>query len=291
LKLGFVKRPSTKLLLIATVVILIAGVAVGLAGMTSLNTANSTTFDNANAAINSNGSDQYNVANGGGYNTPVGQISQSTVVQQGGVTTVVAEATTTASSSSEALPSTTPISSGSSGSSQSSQANALQAQNLNRSGFIEFFSNVTVQVSSAETALSKATALAYTYGGYLAFSSYNNLSSIAVLRIPAANYASALSGIESFGNLTGLTSNSNDVSIQYTDLNATLQSFLTEQTSLLKLESSSNSLNATLLLEGQIQNVNAQINEIQSQILQARLLIDYSTITANFNVKVSTPPP
>jgi len=259
--------------------------------MASSNTASSTTFGNANAAINSNSSDQYNVANGGDYNTPVGQVSQSTVEQQGGVTTVMQEVTAAASSSSESLPSTTPISSGSSGSNQPPQANAPQAQNLNRSGFIEFFSNVTVQVSSAQTALTKATSLAYTYGGYLAFSSYNNLTSIAVLRIPAANYASALSGIEWLGNLTGLESNSNDVSIQYTDLNATLQSFLTEQTSLLKLENSSNSLNATLLLEGQIQNVDAQINEIQSQILQARLLIDYSTITANFNVNVVTPPP
>jgi hypothetical protein len=57
------------------------------------------------------------------------------------------------------------------------------------------------------------------------------------------------------------------------------------------LENSSNTLNSTLLLEGQIQSVDAQINEIQSQILQTRLLIDYSTITASFNVKLSGPPP
>ena len=238
--------------------------------------------------VNGSGAGQANEANGG-YNTPVGNAPFTTVVQEAGTT--VSEVTEVASSSSQSLPSTTPISSSSSSSGQQSQQNAPPAQNLNRSGFIEFFSNVTVQVSSAQTALNKATALAYTYGGYLAFSSYTNVSSIAVLRIPASNYASALSGIEGLGNLTGLQSNSNDVSIQYTDLNATLQSFLTEQTSLLKLENSSNSLNATLLLEGQIQNVDTQINEIQSQILQARLLIDYSTITGNFNVYVSTPPP
>ncbi len=161
----------------------------------------------------------------------------------------------------------------------------------NQSGFIEFFSNVTLQVTSTQSALSKATAVAYTYGGYLAFSSYSNTNSIAVLRIPASNYASALSQIEGLGNLTGLSSSSNDVSIQYTDLNATLQSLLTEEASLLKLENESNSLNSTLLLEGQIQNVDTQINEIQSQILQTRVLIEYSTITATFNVEIPIPPP
>ena len=117
------------------------------------------------------------------------------------------------------------------------------------------------------------------------------LDSIAVLRIPTSNYASALSQIEGLGNLTGLSSSSNDVSIQYTDLNATLQSLLTEEASLLKLENESNSLNSTLLLEGQIQNVDTQINEIQSQILQTRVLIEYSTITATFNVEIPIPPP
>ena len=292
MKLEFVKRPSAKLLLAVTIIILVAGVAVGLAGMTSSNFGSNVHAPGLQAnfgAPNGSGADLSNGANGS-YNTPVGSAPVTTVVQEAGTT--VSQVTEVASSSStESLPSTLPISSSGSTSGQQSQQNAPPAQNLNRSGFIEFFSNVTIQVSSAQTALSKATALAYSYGGYLAYSSYSNVSSIAVLRIPAANYASALSGIEGLGNLTGLQSNSNDVSIQYTDLNATLQSFLTEQTSLLKLENSSNSLNSTLLLEGQIQNVDTQINEIQSQILQARLLIDYSTITANFNVNIPTPPP
>jgi len=67
--------------------------------------------------------------------------------------------------------------------------------------------------------------------------------------------------------------------VQYTDLNATLQSLLTEQASLLGLESKSTSLNSTLLIENEIQGINTQINEIQSEILQTRILIDYSTIT------------
>ncbi|MGI0091272.1 MAG: DUF4349 domain-containing protein [Nitrososphaerales archaeon] len=58
---------------------------------------------------------------------------------------------------------------------------------------------------------------------------------------------------------------------------------LTEQASLLRLENQSASLNSTLLLENQLQNVDKKINEIQSQILQTRLLVDYSTITLTLN--------
>jgi hypothetical protein len=200
------------------------------------------------------------------YSFGVGHGSSGTTVAQGGttvLTTVTMAATSSASSATQ--PGTTvvkPNSPGAQGSPSTTTTNVSGS-----SGFIEFFSNVTVQVSSPQTSLSSAMAIAYTYGGYVAYSSYNNFSSIAVLRIPAANYPTALSHVESLGNLTGFQSNSNDVSVQYTDLNATLQSLLTEQASLLRLENKSTSLNSTLLIENEIQGINTQINEIQSQIL------------------------
>jgi hypothetical protein len=228
----------------------------------------------------------------GGSNVPVGQGTPSTVTEQGGVTTVMM--TETALSSTASGPATIPLTTVTASSTGSSNPNTLQAapsQPTNHTGFIEFFSNVTVQVSSPQSALDKATAIAYTYGGYLAYSSYENTSSIAVMRIPAANYGHALSAVEGLGNLTGMQATSNDVSIKYSDLNATLQSLLTEEASLLRLENRSSTLNSTILLENQIQGINTQINEIQSQILQTRLLIDYSTITATFSKHIPTPPP
>jgi hypothetical protein len=296
MKQGFIKRPSLRMMLILVIVILIIGVGVGLTNYATPS-ASSTTY----VSEGGEAAPVYGLSSGvsnSGSNPPTNQPIGSGAPSSGGGTTVVSAATTVMTmSSSSSGPSTYPLNTnavnGSSGEGGQPSANAPQLQNSsgNNSGFIEFFSNATLTVSSTQNALSKATAVAYNYGGYLAFSSYNNVSSIAVLRIPAQNYASALSQIEGLGTLTGLTSNSNDVSIQYTDLNATLQSLLTEQASLLKLENSSNSLNATLLLTGQIQNVDAQINEIQSQILQTRLLITYSTITVTFNVEVPSPPP
>lgn len=282
------KLPSRRVIVAVVVILVVIGGIVGLANGNPAETAKNA---NAGGVYGSPASPGLNYNSGSGSaapsNQPIGSsgVSESTVIESE-VTAAVS------SSSSIPSPSTQPVSSGSysMSSGPASQENSPQVQSsANNTGFIEFFSNVTVQVQSTQAALAKATAVAFSFGGYVAFSSYSNSSSIAVLRIPAENYASALSQIEELGNLTGLTTNSNDVSIQYTDLNATLQSLLTEQASLLKLENESNSLNATLLLEGQIQNVDTQINEIQSQILQTRLLITYSTITATFNVEVSAP--
>ena len=80
------------------------------------------------------------------------------------------------------------------------------------------------------------------------------------------------------GTVLGLTSNSNDVRVQYTDLNATLASLQTEQGALLRLLNQSTSVNSTLAIESQLQGVNEQINEVESEILQTRTLIEYATI-------------
>jgi Domain of unknown function (DUF4349)/PKD domain len=288
---------SPKKIILLVLVILIGGVVVGLTGIGLSTPAGTFGTFNPPAAGSSFGSNSQ--TSGGGYSQGIGNGSNGPLVVQGGGTTVVQQVTTVEASSSgtivsetQSQPSTVSINSGTPDSTKPpSSTSSVPTPEANRTGFVEFFSNVTVQVNSAQNALNKATAISYTYGGYPAYSSYNNLSSIAVLRIPAQNYGIALSQIEGLGNLTGLQTNSNDVSIQYTDLNSTLQSLFTEQASLLKLENQSNSLNSTLLLESQIQGIDARINEIQSQILQTRLLIDYSTITATFNIKVSGPPP
>lgn len=269
----------TKKALLVVVIIIVGGVVVGL-------------FDNSHSPLaNQNpGADNFAASSAGNSNPfdfslGLGQAKSSTTIVQAG-TTITSIATMTAVSSSATEPQTTVIKPNSAGA-QSSTSTATTAT-APSNGFIEFFSNVTVSVSSLQSSLSNAMAIAYTYGGYVAYSSYNNFSSVAVLRIPSANYEVALGQVEALGNLTGFQSNSNDVSVQYTDLNATLQSLLTEQASLLRLENQSTSLNSTLLLENELQGINTQINEIQSQILQTNILIDYSTITVTLDRTTTT---
>lgn len=50
-------------------------------------------------------------------------------------------------------------------------------------------------------------------------------------------------------------------------------------------------VNETLIVESQIQGVDAQINSIESQMLETRTLIDYSTISVSMNIAPKPAPP
>jgi hypothetical protein len=157
-------------------------------------------------------------------------------------------------------------------------------------GLIEFSSDVTIRSTSPQQAASGVVALAYSVGGYVAYQSTYSSSAYVVIRVPAADYQQVLSKVEALGTVISLTSNSNDVSVQYTDLNATLSSLQTEQGALLKLLNQSSTINSTLAIETQLQQVNTQINEVESQILQTRTLIQYSTIDVTVSETAQSAP-
>ncbi|MGA2199431.1 MAG: DUF4349 domain-containing protein, partial [Nitrososphaerales archaeon] len=151
---------------------------------------------------------------------------------------------------------------------------------------IEFFSNLTLNVSQPSSSLQKASEIASSLGGYVAYSTYSESVATMTVRVPAQNFQEALGQLESLGTVITASSSSNDVTVQYADLNATLQSLLTEQTSLLKLLGQSNSVNATLNIESVLQKTDAQINSVGSSILETSRLIDYATIGIDFQTSV-----
>ena len=145
-------------------------------------------------------------------------------------------------------------------------------------GLIEFSTDLSMRTSAPEQTASGVVALAYSVGGYVAYQTTYSNSAYVVIRVPAGQDQQVLSKVEAMGTVVSLTSNSNDVTVQYTDLNATLASLRTEQGALLRLLNQSASINSTLAIETQLQGVNQQINDIESQILQTKTLIDYATI-------------
>jgi hypothetical protein len=151
---------------------------------------------------------------------------------------------------------------------------------------IEFSTDLAITASAPQQTASAVSALAYSTGGYVAYQSTFNSSAYIVIRVPAADYQKVLSQVMTLGTFVSESSSSNDVSVQYTDMNATLASLRTEQNALLKLLNQTASINSTLAVESQLQQVDQQINDVESQILQTRTLIDYATI----NVTVTETP-
>ncbi len=214
----------------------------------------------------------------GSPGVPYGAGAVATTVVAGATTAVTSTVTMTA----PAPPSTRLIQPNQQESqpvSQSSGAPVSTVTSTNASRDIEFFTNLTLQAQSAASAFADAVSIAYSVGGYIAFSTETNSTALVEMRIPAAGYEGALAQVESLGSLVSLRSSSNDVTVQYTDLNATLQSLQAEQASLLKILSQSTNINSTLNVESRIQGVDQQINAVQSEILQTRTLISYATIS------------
>jgi hypothetical protein len=143
---------------------------------------------------------------------------------------------------------------------------------------VEFFGNLTLSASDPSAVLQKAGTVASALGGYVAYSVYGNSLTEVTVRVPSQDYQEALTQLESLGTVVSFSSSSDDVTVQYTDLNATLQSLLTEQASLLKLLNQSSTVNATLSIESVLQQTDAQINSVESSILQTGQLVEFGTI-------------
>lgn len=188
------------------------------------------------------------------------------------ITTVTESSTTVAQP-----PQTTVIGAQRSPAASSTQQNLSNQTTSGRS--IEFFSNVTMESSSPEALASKIIGLAFSVGGYVAYQSTQQSAAYVIVRVPASTYESTLAQVEEMGNVTALTSNSNDVTVQYTNLNATLVSLEAEQQALLRLINGTTKVNDTLAIEDRLQGVDAQINFVESEILQTQRLVAYSTIT------------
>ena len=179
---------------------------------------------------------------------------------------------------------------------QQSSLNAAQASvNASASGHaIEFFGSITLQVSNPAASLQQASAIAGSLGGYVGSTSYTsaaNNSATVTLMIPAAKFESAMTQLQQLGVVQNLQSSSNDVTVQYTDLNASLASLLTEQASLLKLLNQSSSVNSTIQIESILEQTDVQINEVESQIIQTAQLVDYATLTVDLETATKAPAP
>ncbi len=263
-----------------TALIAVGGLALALLSNSGLNPAapSSTTGPPVQAAGGPNGFDvsAANLQGGVTYGVNGANVAPGNTVVIGQMTTVTMTATSTTTNDGVVPP--------------QSSTNASQGSPAAGGGLIEFSSDLAIRSPTPQRTAGEVVALAYAVGGYVAYQSTFSDSAYVVIRVPAAEYQLVLNRTQGMGTVLSLTSNSNDVRVQYTDLNATLASLRTEQGSPLKLLNQSSTINSTLAVETQLQLVDQQINQVQSQILQTRTLIAYSTIDVTISKTAQSTP-
>jgi hypothetical protein len=154
---------------------------------------------------------------------------------------------------------------------------------------VEVDAYLTIQVQDLKAATDQAAKLATLYSGYVAASSFDDSGSSAsvTLRIPEGNFSSAMHTLSSLGIIKAQSISSNDVTEQYVNLQAQLDSYTSEEAALLRILNSSKTVTEALDTENAIQNTQAQINDLTGQLQVIKRLVAFATI----NIQLMQPAP
>jgi hypothetical protein len=156
---------------------------------------------------------------------------------------------------------------------------------------VELEGYITIQVADAKAASDQAARLAASLDGYVASSSFEESSSSMsmVLRVPESNFSLAMRNLSAMGIVKDQSISSNDVTEQYVDLQAQLDSYKTEENALLRILNASTSVRDALDAENAIQNTQAQINDLEGQLRVMQRLVTFATINIQLNEPAKSP--
>ena len=130
------------------------------------------------------------------------------------------------------------------------------------------------------------------YGGYIEsseqygntiYSTNSSRSSYITARIPADNYERFMSDACNMGTLTYRSESSNDVTMNYVDVESHINALETEYDALIEILEKAASLDDVIQLQSRISEVNYQLDTYKSQLRKYDDLISYCTVRIDIN--------
>jgi hypothetical protein len=131
---------------------------------------------------------------------------------------------------------------------------------------------VTLEVEDdqLQPTLQNATSSAEKYGGFVVSTSVSHdeddpTGSI-VVRVPAERFGDALADLESLGNVASESVSGQDVTQEFIDLQARLRNYVSQETVLLRLMDSAQSVSDTIRVQNELQRVQLEIERLRGRI-------------------------
>jgi hypothetical protein len=127
-------------------------------------------------------------------------------------------------------------------------------------------------------AFNRASAIANTYGGFVASSSTQGVRSHfgrLTIRVPSSSFEPALHDLQRLGRVEGQSISGQDVTSQYVDLQARLRNWQAQERALLKLMSRATTIGETLRVQNELSSVQMRIEELKGQL---RVLNDQTSL-------------
>jgi hypothetical protein len=133
-----------------------------------------------------------------------------------------------------------------------------------------------------EEAFEQAQLVAGRYGGFVVSSSSGGTrvrSGNLVLRVPNESFERALADLRDLGRVEGESVSGEDVSAQFVDLEARLRTWEAQEAVLLRLMDRATSVEDTLRIQRELQDVQLRIEQIRGQLRVLRDRTELATIT------------
>jgi hypothetical protein len=141
--------------------------------------------------------------------------------------------------------------------------------------------SIEVRSGGFETAFSAATTIAGRYGGYVEDSSMQGIkakSGQVTIRVPATAFDRAMNDLRGLGSVEGQSISGQDVTSQFVDLDARLRTWQAQEAVLLRLMRRATSIESTLRVQNQLQDVQFRIEQIKGQLRLLENLTSLATI-------------
>lgn len=176
--------------------------------------------------------------------------------------------------------------------------NAIQPVSTNR----KLIRNVNLDVETTEfdSLLDTLTQSVMSMGGYIEQSdiSGNSISdaqgsrryAYLTARVPSNKLDTFVSQVDEKGNIISKSENTQDVTLQYSDIESRKKTLAVEQERLWELLAQADSMDAVIALESRLSDIRYQLESMESQLRTYDNQIDYSSVYLSINeVKVFTP--
>ncbi|MCR5671888.1 MAG: DUF4349 domain-containing protein [Butyrivibrio sp.] len=109
-------------------------------------------------------------------------------------------------------------------------------------------------------------------------------------RIPAEHLDEFVENVEESSNITRKSVNVDDVTLQYVDINSRKSALKTEESRLLEILSSAESVEDLITVENRLADVRYELESIESQIRSYDNQVDYSTVNLSISEVVAFTP-
>lgn len=110
------------------------------------------------------------------------------------------------------------------------------------------------------------------------------------VRVPSNKLDGFVAQVDAEGNITNKSENTQDVTLQYSDIESRKKTLAVEQERLWDLLAQADSMDAVIALESRLSEIRYQLETMESQLRTYDNQVDYSTVMLNINeVKVFTP--